>query len=71
MECNDCPKHYIGQTDRLFKTRLKEHIPNRNYKSTFADQQVESGTSLEWIKISRFYNFQKGNQNECKGLFRK
>ena len=26
LNCNDCPKYYIGQTGRYFKTRYTEHI---------------------------------------------
>jgi hypothetical protein len=35
LRCMDCPRQYVGQTGRHFKTRYKEHIRDiRNNKST-------------------------------------
>ena len=40
LKCNDCPKYYIGQTGRSFKTRYTEHIKALTQplkKSNFAE----------------------------------
>jgi hypothetical protein len=42
----DCPRQYIGQTDRNFKTRDKEHVRDmRNNKSTsgYVQHVLETG----------------------------
>jgi hypothetical protein len=35
MKCLDCPRQYIGQTGRPFKTRYKEHIRHNSDNSTY------------------------------------
>lgn len=36
ISCDDCPKFYIGQTTRSFKTRFKEHLPTKKSKTRSA-----------------------------------
>jgi hypothetical protein len=39
LQCADCPRRYVGQTGRTFKTRFKEHIrdiKNNGQNSKFA-----------------------------------
>lgn len=43
INCDNCPKYYIGQTTRSFKKRFKEHIPassSNNSKSSFANHLI-------------------------------
>ena len=45
MVCDDCDKHYIGQTGRGFFERYKEHLPRSNSnitKSTYAKHLISS-----------------------------
>lgn len=40
LTCNDCPKQYIGQSGRSFRTRFREHLPKpklRTQRSKFAE----------------------------------
>lgn len=45
VKCNDCPKYYIGQTGRSFRTRFKEHLPKKTVtqKSNYAEHLVQCG----------------------------
>lgn len=51
LNCSSCPKFYIGQTGRSFKTRYKEHLPkNQNYnQSTFAEHLIQEDHSFSSI----------------------
>jgi hypothetical protein len=46
LQSRDCPKKYIGQTGRTFKTRFKEHvrdIRNNGQNSKFAQHILDTG----------------------------
>ena len=46
IKCEQCDCFYIGQTDRSFKQRLKEHLPaikTKAQKSSFAQHIVDEG----------------------------
>jgi hypothetical protein len=46
LECNSCPKMYIGQTGRNFKTRYKEHIQdirNNRTKTGYSHHIPDTG----------------------------
>jgi hypothetical protein len=59
----DCPRQYVGQTDRNFKTRYKEHIRDiRDNKSTsgYVQHILDTGhafgnmdDSMEIVKIQQ------------------
>jgi hypothetical protein len=61
LKCMDCPRQYVGQTGRNFKTTYKEHIRDiRNNKSTSGSVQhiLDTGhafgnmdDSMEVVKI--------------------
>jgi hypothetical protein len=63
LKCMDCPRQYIGQTGRNFKTRYKEHIRDiRNNKSTsgYVQHILDTGhafgnmdDSMEIVKIQQ------------------
>jgi hypothetical protein len=44
LNCSDCPKYYVGQTGRSFKTRFSEHLPKPKLplqKSKFAQHLLD------------------------------
>ena len=41
LKCDDCTKHYIGQTGRTFIDRFNEHKLKQNTKSNFALHLIE------------------------------
>jgi hypothetical protein len=46
MKCQDCPLKYIGQTDRTFHTRYKEHIQaikSNNSYSGYSNHILNTG----------------------------
>jgi hypothetical protein len=52
IHCNECPKYYIGQTGRSFRTRFKEHLPKNTsaQKSNYADHLIESGHNYKSLE---------------------
>lgn len=43
LNCDDCPRYYIGQTSRSFKKRFKEHLPKHRANqqtSNFAEHLI-------------------------------
>jgi hypothetical protein len=61
LNCNDCESHYIGQTGRSFKIRLKEHLAcyrNKNDKSNFAlhlneqNHSFNNTTGISFLHLS-------------------
>jgi hypothetical protein len=49
LTCPTCSKKYVGQTERPFKTRFKEHysdFKNAHSKSKFAQHVIEEGHSF-------------------------
>jgi hypothetical protein len=46
LKCNGCPKTYVGQTGRTFRTRFKEHIHdirNSRHHSKYAQHILDTG----------------------------
>jgi hypothetical protein len=53
MKCMDCPRQYIGQMGRPFKTRFKEHIRAIKYNrdtSTYAQHILDTGHEYGNVK---------------------
>jgi hypothetical protein len=53
MKCRDCSLKYIGQTERTFKTRYKEHIYNRkcnNSNTGYSKHMLDTGHSYDTIE---------------------
>jgi hypothetical protein len=57
LQCNECPKRYIGQTGRTFEIRYKEHIrdiennePNSKYAQHILDTTHEYGQIQKIVK---------------------
>jgi len=50
--CGQCPKKYIGQTGRSFRTRWREHLPKNSaeQKSNYAEHLVQHGHSYSKIE---------------------
>jgi hypothetical protein len=49
LTCRDCNKKYIGQTDRPFHIRFKEHVTDYRYEnneSNFAKYLIENKHTL-------------------------
>ena len=40
IRCKDCEACYIGEKKRTLKTRIKEHINNKNNESVFCQHQI-------------------------------
>lgn len=52
LKCKNCPKVYIGQTQRNFKTRYKEHVSDFTYnrnRSKFAQHLIDENHDLSNI----------------------
>src|SRR5436190_21468242 len=51
ITCSDCPKYYIGRTEREFKVRFKQHIPRNTaeQKSTNAEHLINSNHKYSGI----------------------
>ncbi len=66
LSCDDCPKFYIGQTSRSFRTRFREHLPssrsttNSKTRSAYAAHLIDSK--------HKYSNFEKNVKvlNVCK-----
>jgi hypothetical protein len=57
FKCNTCPKVYIGQTGRNFKTRFKEHIQDiRNNRTKTGYSQYIINTGHEYGNIENTLN---------------
>jgi hypothetical protein len=53
LQCTVCPRRYIGQTRRMFRTRCKEHIrdlKNNGQYSKFAQHITETGHEYDTIE---------------------
>ena len=46
--CKDCEACYIGETKRTLKTRIKEHINNKNNKSVVCQHQINFRHEFDW-----------------------
>jgi predicted GIY-YIG superfamily endonuclease len=57
LKCNSCPKVYIGQTGRNFKTRFKEHIQDigSNRTKTGYSQHIIN-TGYEYSNVENTLN---------------
>jgi transposase-like protein len=60
LKCLDCPKKYIGQTGRTFKTRYKEHLqaihnnrPDTEYSRPIFDSRHTYGNIEKTSTILR------------------
>lgn len=51
IACNDCPKFYIGQTRRSFKTRFNEHLPKNKVTQTsnYAEHLINTNHNYSTI----------------------
>ena len=50
LNCNDCPKTYIGQTGRCFRKRLKEHY------SSFINNKLDSNYGIHLQESQHNFN---------------
>ena len=53
IKCSDCPKSYIGQTERQLGQRVKEHqstAPSRN-PSAVSEHHSDTRHSIDWDNI--------------------
>ena len=48
ISCKDCEACYIGETKRSLKTRIKEHINNKNNESVVCQHQINFGHEIDW-----------------------
>ena len=50
ISCKDCPKSYVGMTERKVKSRMKEHqkmIEKKDRKSALAKHSIDSGHTID------------------------
>ena len=50
LNCNDCPKTYIGQTGRCFRKRLKEHY------SSYINKKLDSNYGIHLPESKHNFN---------------
>ena len=48
IRCKDCEACYIGETKRTLKTRIKEHINNKNNESVVWQHQINFRHEFDW-----------------------
>lgn len=69
ISCSDCPKYYIGQTSRSFKTRFKEHLPAKTptQRSAFAAHIINENHSYNNIEnnLDILHVCNKGKLMDC------
>jgi hypothetical protein len=60
LKCSSCPKTYIGQTGRSFKTRYKEHIQD------IRNNRTKTGFSQHILNTGHQYN----NMENCMNIIK-
>jgi transposase-like protein len=59
LKCLDCPRKYIGQTGKTFKTRYKEHL------QAICNNRSDTGYSCHILRFWTYINdFEKSKKRE-------
>ena len=67
--CNDCNQEYIGQTKRLFGTRLKEHqkavFPSKKDNSALSQHTCQTNHMIAWDNSKIITTNRRYHQGRC------
>ena len=66
VKCTECNEHYIGETKRLVKSRVHEHMTNQT--STVYKHWQSKHNTMDIYKVFKFNILHKNLQNYQKRM---